>query len=74
MNVTPIAKITAKKMYLQRIASVQIDEEAIQTKIAESLLSDASFEPVFKVDDREVRIDKISVGREKLTARLVPAS
>jgi hypothetical protein len=53
---------------------VPIDEEAIQTKIAESLLSDASFEPVFKVDDRKVRIDRISVGEEKLTAHLVPAS
>ena len=73
MNVTPIAKLTAKKMYLQRIASVQIDEEAVQTKIAQSLLNDAPFEPVFKVDDRKVRIDKISVGKEKLTAHLVPA-
>jgi hypothetical protein len=74
MNVTPIAKITAKKMYLQRIASVPIDKEAIQTRIAESLLSDASFEPVFKVDDRKVRIDRISVGKERLTAHIVPAS
>lgn len=74
MNITPIAKLTAKKMYLQRIANVPIDEEAIQTKIAESLLSDASFEPVFKVDDRKVRIDRITVGKEKLKAHLVPAS
>ena len=73
MNITAIAKITAKKMYLQRIAHLPIDKEAVQTKIAESLLNDAPFEPVFKVDDRKVRIDKITVSKEKLTAHLVPA-
>ena len=74
MNVTPIAKLTAKKMYLQRIANLPIDTEAVQTKIAESLLNDAPFEPVFKVDDRKVRIDKITIGKAKMTAHLVPAS
>ena len=74
MNITPLAKITARKMYLQRIAHLPIDKEAVQTKIAESLLNDAPFEPVFKVDDRKVRIDKITVSKEKLTAHLVPAS
>jgi len=61
-------------MYLQRIANLPIDKEAVQTKITESLLNDAPFEPVFKVDDRKVRIDKITVSKEKLTAHLVPAS
>ena len=74
MNITAISKITAKKMYLQRIAHLPIDKEAAQTKIAESLLNDAPFEPVFKVDDRKVRIDKITVSKEKLTAHLAPAS
>ena len=74
MNITPLAKITAKKLYLQKIAHLQIDKEAVQTKIAESLLNDAPFEPVFKVDDRKVRIDKIAVSEEKLTAHLIPAS
>jgi len=74
MNITTLAKITARKMYLQRIANLPIDKEAIQTKIAESLLNDAPFEPVFKVDDRKVRIDKITVSKKKLTAHLTPAS
>lgn len=73
MNITPLAKITAKKIYLQKIAHLTIGKEAIQTKIAESLLNDAPFEPVFKVDDRKVRIDKITVSNEKLTVHLVPA-
>ena len=74
MNITPLAKMTAKRMYTQRIADLPIDKEAFQTKIAESLLNGTPFEPVFKVDNRKVRIDKITVSKEKLTAHLIPAS
>lgn len=73
MNITPLARITAKKMYLQKIAHLPIDKETALMKIAESLLNDAPFEPVFEVDDRKIRIDKITVSKEKLTAHLVPA-
>ena len=69
-----VGKMTAKRMYAQRIASLSIDKEAFQTKIAESLLNDAPFEPVFNVDDRKVRIDKIAVSEGGLTVHLVPAS
>lgn len=72
MNVTPLAMITAKKMYLQKIAHLPIDKEAAQAKIVQSLLNDAPFEPVFEVDGRKVRIDKITVSKEKLTAHFVP--
>lgn len=74
MNVTPIAKMMAKKMYDERLATMPINTEDLQTRIATSLLNDKPFEPVFKVDDRKVRIDKITIQDEKLTARLVPAS
>lgn len=74
MNVTPIAKMTAKKMYAQRIAGLPIDREAFQTKIVESLLNGAPFEPVFKVDGRKLRVKSITVQEEKLIARLIPAS
>ena len=68
MNITPLAKITAKKMYMQRIAHLPIDKDAAQAKIVESLLNDTPFEPVFKVDNRKMRIDRIAVGKENLTA------
>ncbi len=74
MNITALAKITARRMYLQKIAHLPIDKEAVQTKITESLLNGTPFEPVFKVDDRKVRIDKIAVSEERLTVHLVPAS
>jgi len=74
MNITPLAKMMAKKMYAQRVAAIPIDKEALQTKIAASLLTDEPFEPVFKIEDKKVRIEKIAVAEEKLLLRFVPAS
>jgi len=74
MNITPLAKMMAKKMYEQRVAAISIDTKAVQTKIAASLLNDEPFEPVFEIDDKKVQIEKITVAKEKLLLRLVPAS
>ena len=74
MNITPLAKIIAKKMYLQKISGVEIDSNTIQAKIVASLLTDEPFEPVFSIDDKNVRIEKIIIENEKLVAHLVPAS
>jgi len=74
MNITPLAKMMAKKMYTQRINALDVDTEAVQTKIAASLLNDEPFEPVFEIDDKKVRIEKITIAKEKLLLRLVPAS
>ncbi len=74
MNITPLAKMMAKKMYTQRLAAVPIDKEALQTKIAASLLTNEPFEPVFRIVDKKVQIEKITIAKEKLLLRLVPAS
>jgi hypothetical protein len=74
MNITPLVKMMAKKMYMQRINALDVDTEAVQTKIAASLLNDEPFEPVFRIDDKKVRIEKITVAKEKLLLRMVPAS
>ena len=74
MNITPLVKMMAKKMYMQRINALDVDTEAVQTKIAASLLNDEPFEPVFRIDDKKVRIEKITIAKEKLLLRLVPAS
>jgi len=74
MNITPLAKIMAKKMYMQRISDLEVDTKALQTKIVASLLTDEPFEPVFSIDDKPVRIEKITIEKEKLLAHIVPAS
>jgi uncharacterized protein YpmS len=74
MNITPLAKIVAKKMYLQKISDLAVDKTALQTKIVASLLTDEPFDPLFIIDDKKVRIEKITIENEKLSAHLVPAS
>lgn len=74
MNVTPLAKMTANKMYAQRVAELPIDEDSFQTKIVQSLINGTPFEPVFEVDKKKVRIEAIEVMPEKLVAHLLPAS
>lgn len=74
MNITLLARIMAKKMYAQRLATTNIDREDLRAQIAASLLNDEPFEPVFKIEDKKVRVEKISVTEGKLTIRLVPTS
>lgn len=73
MNITPLAKIIAKQMYQHRLATEPIAKEDLRTKIAGSLLSDEPFEAVFKVDDKKVRVEKVTVTQGKLILHLVPA-
>ena len=74
VNITPLARMMGKKMYAERLAMLPVDTEALQTKIVASLLNEEAFEPVFSVEDNKVRVEKITIYKEKLTARLVPAS
>ena len=74
VNITPLARMMGKKMYAERLAMLPVDTEALQTMIVGSLLNEEAFEPVFSIEDNKVRIEKITVYKEKLTARLVPAS
>jgi len=74
MNITPLAKMIAKKMYAEQVASVPVDKEAWQTRIAASLLNEEAFEPVFPTGDKDirVRVEKASVQKERLVLRLIP--
>ena len=74
VNITPLAMMMAKKMYNEKLTMLPVDTEALQTKIVASLLNEEAFEPVFSVEDNKVRVDKITIYKEKLTVRLVPAS
>jgi len=74
MNVTPLAKMTANKMYSQRLAELPVDQDSFQTKIVQSLINGTPFEPVFEVDKKKVRIKSIEVMQKKLIAHLIPAS
>ena len=72
MNITPLARIVAKKMYRNRVSTTDVNTDDIGTKILASLLNNEPFEPVFPVKDGKVRVEKITLEQEKLTLRLVP--
>ncbi len=73
MNITPVAKIMAKKMYQDRLETVPIDTDDIRAQVAASLLAGESFDPVFQVDDKWVRLKSFSISEGKLEAEMVPA-
>ena len=74
INVTPIAKIMARKSYAEQLAAAPIDQEAWQTKIVASLLKDKPFEPVFPTGERnlQVRVGKLAIHKGKLSLQLIP--
>lgn len=74
MNITPLAKMMARRMYAQSVASMPPDTKSFYGRIVASLLNDEPFDPLFEVDDRKVRIERITVQEQKLTTRLVPTS
>jgi hypothetical protein len=74
MNITPLAKMMAKRIYSERFAAMAPDAEKLGVRIAASLLNDEPFEPVFEVEDKKVRVQGITITHEKLTIRLVPVS
>jgi len=74
MNITPLARIIARKMYAQRLTAADVDTETLRARIAASLLNNEPFEPVFEVENKKVRAKKISITHQKLTIHLAPAS
>lgn len=80
MNITPVARLLAKRMYAERVESVHVDLNDLRAKIAASLLNEEPFEPILNVNDifedmnKKVRMEKITIAQKKLTIRLVPVS
>jgi len=78
LNVTPLAKIIASKMYSKQTSNTEIDPDNWGIKLAASLLKDKPFEPVVEVKDVfaqgdvKVRIKNITVKKEKLIFHLEP--
>jgi hypothetical protein len=77
MNITPVAKLIARKAYQHQIATMMADPDRIETKLLSSLLESQAFDPVFEVrniDHRRasVRVTAVEVQQGRITARLTP--
>ncbi len=72
MNITPLAKMMAKRMYAERTAEVQIDTDALLTKIVASLLTGQAFDPLFTAEDKKSRLTQVTVEQQRLTLNFQP--
>ena len=72
MNITPLARVIARRMYAQQLAGMPIDTEDWRTKIAGAILNGEPFDPIFPAEDKKVRLEQITIHKEKLILRLVP--
>ncbi len=72
MNVTPLARMTAKKMYRERVGAGGADTDDWRTKIAASLFNEEPFEPVLPVEDKWIRLQGVDIKQGELLARFVP--
>ncbi len=72
VDITPLAAVLAKRIYQRQFATTGIDGEDFWAKMTASLLNGQPFEPVFKIEDKKVRVAKITIKQKKLTIRLVP--
>ena len=71
VNVTPIAKMMAQRMYLEQVGSADgafnVGERAVV-----SLIYDRGFEPIFEVEDKKVRMVEIAISEGELLVGFVP--
>ncbi len=74
MNITPLARIIARRMYLQRLEELPSSlDDTLRMKIAGSLLNNQPFDPVFEVEDKRVRLKDVTITQGRLVGHFVPA-
>ena len=72
VTVTAVAKLVAAAIYAGEASQRNLQEDHWQTKIMAALLKDEPFEPVFKIDEAKVRIQKVKIESGKITIHFVP--
>ena len=72
VNVTFLAKVIGERIYRKESGGGSSNPESMEAKIVGSLLGNEPFEPRFEIEDRTVRIRKISIEQQKLTVGFEP--
>jgi hypothetical protein len=73
VDITPLARVLAREICRQKFAEAGIGADDVQVQMAASLLDGTPFKPVFKIEDKKVRVEKITIESKKLTIHFVPA-
>ncbi len=71
-GVTTLAKSMGNKAFTDWLSFTGTEPNNIAAQVCRSLLNDESFEPVFKIGDKSLRICKIKLEKKKITAFLLP--
>jgi hypothetical protein len=72
VDITPLARVLARRICQQQFAAANIGAEDLRAQVAASLLDGEPFKPVFKIEDKKVRVEKITIEQKKLTIHFVP--
>ena len=73
MNITPLARIVARRMYQRRLAAKDIDTKDLRAQIAASFLNNEPFAPVFEIEDKKVQVQKVTISDGELIFHLTAA-
>jgi uncharacterized protein YpmS len=71
-SITTLTKSIGKKAFTDWLSLTAAEPNDIVAQVCRSLLYDEPFDPVFKLDDKSLRISKIKLEKKKLTAILLP--
>ena len=74
MNVTILARATAKRMYQQQMQFYVSAPDDWRSQVLASVLNNEPFDPVFRIENKKLRIEKVTFGSEKLLLHVVPIS
>ncbi len=72
VNITPLARMMGKKMYLDRVTAGGVDLNDIRTMIVAALLNSEKFDPVYKAEDKKARLTNVEVEFRRLTLEFQP--
>ena len=72
VDITPLAGVVAKRICRQRYEDSNLDEKSLWNKMVISLLNGQPFEPVFEIEDKKVRVERVTIEQNKLTVCWVP--
>jgi hypothetical protein len=72
VNVTAVARLIGDSVYSNWTTTTGTEPNNIAALICRSLLRDEPFEPVFETGGRQLRLSKISVETNRITALLNP--
>ncbi len=72
LNITFLAEDILKRMYYKRMKEQNVDRDDIRTKLTSSIIEDKNFDPVFKIEDKHIRIVSMDFKENAVVVNFEP--